>query len=76
MNHLNQEKATLLEKVEHSERDLQVNVSKSNQHVDLSSQLSEFGMNNVREAYKNYSSNGDSMMDREFEFYFEKNIRP
>lgn len=75
VNHLNQEKANLLEKVEHYERDLQLNVNKV-------SNKNEFGStNSIRETYRdnyndaNYNGNA-SMMDNDFEFYFEKNIRP
>lgn len=75
LNHLNQEKASLLEKTEHYERDLQINVNKTNHHEEISSRLNQLGLNNVRESYKQFSNSGN-MMDNEFEFYFERNVRP
>lgn len=76
VNHLNQEKASLLEKVEHYERDLQLNTNKTND-IHENAKLSDFGFNNVRSSYKNFGNNiKESYADNEFEFYFEKNIRP
>jgi len=72
VNHLNQEKASLLEKVEHYERDLNManNISKSNNAS--SSSLNEFKFNN-RDSHQSFNNFGE---DKQFEFYFEKNIRP
>lgn len=77
-NHLNQEKASLLEKAEHYERDLQLNANKSNNEFADSAKLKDFGFNNnVRHSYKSFGNNiKESLADNEFEFYFERNVRP
>ena len=69
MNHLNQERASLLEKIEHYERDLHPSLGKAN---DI--RTDEFGMRNVRDDLNNDSR--DTHVDTDFEFYFEKNYRP
>lgn len=74
VNHVNQEKASLLEKVEHYERDLQLNVTKSNNAS--SSSLNEYGNSNGRDHYHGYGNHNDGHTDRQYEFYFEKNVRP
>lgn len=71
---MNQEKASLLEKVEHYERDLQLNVTKSNNAS--SSSLNEYGNSNGRDHYHGYGNHNDGHTDRQYEFYFEKNVRP
>lgn len=76
VNHLNQEKASLLEKMEHYERDLQLNVNKSSESQES---MNEFGLNTARDAYnslRGYNNISENLMDNEFEFYFERNIRP
>ena len=65
------EKSSLLEKVEHYERDLQVNVKKSNDtHRSAMSFGSDLG--NGHEVLSDFSTN----LDNEYEFYYEKNVRP
>ena len=66
INHLNQEKASLLEKMEHYERELNINVNKTNGTHRKSKQN---GFDH------SLDSSGD-FYEKNIEFIYEKNIRP
>lgn len=66
VNHLNQEKANLLEKTEHYERDIQVNVQKDGKRVSKSLRDNFDELNDVNSKFGN--------LENEFEFYYEKNV--
>jgi hypothetical protein len=90
MNHLNQEKASLLEKVEHYERDLVPSNPSSgyNTHSSSSSIKNNHRISNGLRNDSLDSMRGDSFYDlnssndgfynnnNSYEFYYEKNIRP
>lgn len=59
-----QERASLLEKMEHYEREVQVNVNKKLDPNEIRNKLDALDLN------ENFD------FSRDFEFYFEKNIRP
>ena len=73
INHLNQEKASLLEKIEHYERELQINLNKTNGASKKSKQQMGFETNGYLDNLDEYSSNS---LEKNFEFYYERNIRP
>ncbi|RNA43834.1 intermediate filament tail domain [Brachionus plicatilis] len=64
VNHLNQERASLLEKIEHYEREVQVSLKKK---IDT---------NQIRERLDELDLDEKFDFSRDFEFYYEKNIRP
>ena len=72
VNHLNQEKASLLEKMEHYERELQIKTTKETSRIGLEKlDERENGYSDV------YNDTGyGKIIDRDFEFYYERNIRP
>ena len=68
INHLNQEKASLLEKTEHYERELHINTATKTPTNGRKSK-----QNNINDLDFNDDFNTNS---RNIEFYFEINIRP
>lgn len=64
LSNFKQEKANLLEKLEHYEREIQVNVNKDN-FAKASTALKE-----------KFIDLDQNFIDRDFEFYFERNVRP
>ncbi len=86
MNHLNQEKASLLEKVEHYERDLvpsntssgySTHSSSSKNNQRISNNLRNDSLESMRgDSIYELNSSNDGFYNNNYEFYYEKNIRP
>ncbi len=83
MNHLNQEKASLLEKVEHYERDLVPSTSgyssssSSKNNHRMSNGLRNDSLDSMRgDSFYDLNSSNDGYYNNNYEFYYEKNIRP
>ena len=65
-NHLNQEKASLLEKMEHYERELNISASK----INGTSRKSKHN------GFDHSMDGSDGFYEKNIEFIYEKNIRP
>jgi hypothetical protein len=77
VNHLNQEKASLLEKVEHYEREVQKEPIDTTNNSNNRRIISK----NIRHNFDDYDSKfeDDITVDNlgnQYEFYYEKNVRP
>lgn len=73
------EKATLLEKVEHYERDIQINRSTTDAHRKTTSAASRFAETFFGvdlDADGTAARDPDVNVARDFEFYYERNVRP
>lgn len=70
INHLNQEKASLLEKIEHYERELQMNSNKTTNGTNKKSKQIGFE-HGYLDNLDDFNSN-----EKSYDFYYERNIRP
>ena len=70
INHLNQEKASLLEKIEHYERELQMNSNKTTNWASKKSKQIGFEYGYL-DNLDDFNSN-----EKSYDFYYERNIRP
>lgn len=73
LNHLNQEKASLLEKIEHYERELQINLNKTTNGTGKKTKHQQTGFEN---GFNIDNLDDLNTLEKNFEFYYERNIRP